>query len=298
MRIMDYPKTTEIVKGSTYLNIDSAASGTKAIEVDDLRKAMESFTGKQDFYNFLDSLGLPYPVRRTIYRGNNHGSVFTDEQKENIANGTFKGLFVGDYWLIGSISYRIADINYWIDTGDERCMENHLVIVPDSGLGTAKKMNDKNTTDGGYVGSKFYTEYYSEALDIINAVFGTDNILVHRELLSNAVVNGIATGGGWFNPNFVLMNEPMVYGSYICTPGFTSTETPYRYTIDKNQLALFQLHTEKIVCKSPSGGRENYWLRDVVSATAFAGVSFGGGANNYNSASAALYIRPAFGIVG
>lgn len=296
MRIMNYPKTSEVVKGSTFLNVDSAAAGTKAIEADDLRKEFIKFTTKDEYYDFLDAIGIDVAYRRNIFRGKSLGSSYTSEQKARIADGTFKGFFIGDYWEINGIKYRIADINYWLGTGDTECTTPHLVIVPDSGIGSPQKMNDTNTTDGGYLACKWRAAYASTATGTIFSAFGQSSILNYKELLVNAVTNGYPSAGTWLMTTVELMNEPMVYGSYQITPGSNGTVISYRYTIDKTQLSLFKLHPEFIVAKK-NGQRESYWLRDVVSAANFANVNGYGYSTNYY-ASTALAARPVFGIIG
>ena len=63
----------------------------------------------------------------------------------------------------------------------------------------------------------------------------------------------------------------------------------YNIGIGKSQLPLFALNPRMI------NTRQTYWLRDVVSATAFALVSCNGNAY-LNNASTALGVRPAFSI--
>ena len=80
------------------------------------------------------------------------------------------------------------------------------------------------------------------------------------------------------------MNEHMVYGSYAWGGG---SQNGYDTGIDKSQLALFQARPDLIT------NRENWWLRDVRSATGFCGVGNGGNAH-YGNASDSLGVRPAF----
>ena len=84
------------------------------------------------------------------------------------------------------------------------------------------------------------------------------------------------------------MNEPMVFGSYIYTPGNTGSTDVKRYTSSNTQLALFAVCPEFI----RAGG---YWLRDVVSASHFARVDSYGGATSTGAANS-YPIRPAFAI--
>lgn len=226
-------------------------------------------------------------MRRNIYRGKNLGTYVTPEQKIAISTGLFTDMYIGDYWIISGVTWRIADINYWYNCGDISFTKNHLVIVPDSFLYTAQ-MNETNTTVGGYVGSKMYAENLNQAKTTIQTAFG-ELLLTHREYLTNAVTNGYPVGGAWYDSTVDLMNEVMVYGSYIFTPGGSGSIIVNRYTINKQQLALFNLNPEMI------NQRQTIWLRDVVSAASFANVGSSGAAS-CSFASYSSGVRPAFAI--
>lgn len=263
--------------------------------MNDIKKSAMNMVGKQEYYDFLDRLGIPWQQRRNIYRGENLGSSFTDEQKAKIADGTFKGFFIGDYWDIGNIRYRIADINYWWYYGSVAVEANHLVIVPDGGIGEKQPLYASNTTEGGYGGSYMVPE---SVKNVIKGAFGENNILVHREILTNAVQNGVPVAGAWINSDIEIMNEPMVFGSHIYAPANTGNANGiYLFTIDNVQLSLFKLDPQKIIGTSYGGGRMSYWLRDVASSTQFVRVENVGYVNP-TPASSAIYIRPAFGLIG
>ena len=228
-------------------------------------------------------------AHNAIYRGKNLGSSVTAAQWAAIKAGTFDDLFIGDYWTIGDVNWRIAAFDYWLHCGDTECTTHHVVIVPDTSLANAQ-MNSTNVTDGGYVGSNFYTGANNNtgkatAVSKINAAFGSSHILTHREYLTNAVTDGKPTGTDWYDSTVELMNEAMVYGAHFFEPN-----TKYRdYTIDKTQLPLFAHDPSRIT------NRDNWWLRGVVAATDFADV--GGGGNCYSvGAFGSLGVRPAFGI--
>ena len=55
----------------------------------------------------------------SIYRGKYLGDHVTDEQWEAIQNGTFEGMYIGDYWVINGVNWRIAAFDYWLRTGDK-----------------------------------------------------------------------------------------------------------------------------------------------------------------------------------
>ena len=222
-----------------------------------------------------------------IYRAKNLGSSLTASQKAQISAGTFKDMYIGDYWVINGITWRIAHFDYWLHCGDAECTKHHIVVVPDSNLYTAK-MNDTNITTGGYVGSKMYTENLAEAKTTIRNAFGTANILTHRELLTNTTSGNRATNWYWHDSDIELMNESMVYGSPVGSKAVDDSIN-FNVGIDKSQLALFALDPSRIT------NRAAWWLRCVVSSAYFAVADNNGSAYRY-SASYALGVRPAFGI--
>lgn len=250
------------------------AEGNKAIGADDALFAM------------LDAF-IPKEQRRMIYRGKNLGAVVTEEQKANIKNGTFKGFFLGDYWTIGSYTWRIVDFDYWYNCGDTAFTTPHLVIMPDKPLYNAQ-MNETNITTGGYTGSLMYTENLDQAKTLAASAFG-DLILTHREYLTNAVTDGHASAGAWFDSTLDLPNEIMMYGCHVYAAMNNGTVIPTNYTIGKTQLALFTVVPKLI------SNRATFWLRDVVSSADFALVSdYGGTAGN--GASYSYGVRPVFAI--
>lgn len=250
------------------------AEGNKAIGADDALFAM------------LDAF-IPKEQRRMIYRGKNLGAVVTEEQKANIKNGTFKGFFLGDYWTIGSYTWRIVDFDYWYNCGDTAFTTPHLVIMPDKPLYNAQ-MNETNITTGGYTGSLMYTENLDQAKTLAASAFG-DLILTHREYLTNAVTDGHASAGAWFDSTLDLPNEIMMYGCHVYAAMNNGTVIPTNYTIGKTQLALFTVVPKLI------SNRATFWLRDVVSSATFALVSNDGYADG-NYASNSGGVRPVFAI--
>lgn len=222
------------------------------------------------------------------------GTSVTSEQWAAIQNGTFDGLFLGDYWTINGVDYIIVAFDYWLNTGDKACTKHHVVVIPRNNLYTAG-MNSSNITTGGYVGSEMYKTGLAQAKATINNAFGSAHILNHRQHLVNAVTNGAPTGTGWYDSTVELMNENMAYGGRQFSPMPNGATDPWstcrNYTIDKSQLPLFHLAPWLI------RNRQWYWLRDVVSAAGFANVGSGGLADCY-SASHAGGVCPVVGLIG
>lgn len=220
------------------------------------------------------------------------GTSVTSEQWAAIQNGTFDGLFLGDYWTINGVDYVIAAFDYWLSTGDTVCAKHHVLVIPRNQLYTYK-FNPTNTTEGGYVGSDLYKNGLTQAKQMVAAAFGSAHILSHRQYLVNAVTNGKPTGSDWYDSTVELMNENMVYGGRQFSPmpnGATAPwSTCHNFTIDKSQLPLFHL-APWLICN-----KQWYWLRDVVSAANFAYVSGDGLAYCLN-ANDAVGVRPVVGI--
>lgn len=229
-----------------------------------------------------------------VYRGKALGTSVTSEQWAAIKVGTFKDLYLGDYWSIGGMDYIIAAFDYWYKCGDTACNTHHAVVIPRSQLYTYK-FNPTNTTEGGYVGSDLYKNGLTQAKTTFNTAFGSAHILNHREYLVNAVTNGKPTGSDWYDSTVDLMNENMVYGGRQFSPmpdGTDPWNTCRNYTIDKSQLPLFRL------APWMSFVRDQWcWLRDVVSAANFA-LCRGDGNANCAAASNALGVWPAVGLIG
>lgn len=234
-------------------------------------------------------------AHNAIYRGKSLGSTVTTAQYAAIKAGTFDDLYIGDYWTIGGVNYRIAAFDYYLNSGDTNCTTHHVVIVPDTCLYNAQMHNTSsgswesgaaNTTAGGYVGSDMYKSNLEQAKTTIKSAF-SGHVLKHRIYLTNAVANGRASGGAWCDSEVDLMCEQMVYGSGIFSPVSDGSNVPANYRVEKSQLPLFQ-HEPSRICN-----RNNWWLRDVITASHFAGVS-GSGSAGCGNASLSIGVRPAF----
>lgn len=224
-------------------------------------------------------------AHNAIYRGKNLGTSVTTAQYNAIKAGTFDDLYIGDYWVINGVTWRIAAFDYYFNCGDSSCTTHHAVIVPDTCLYN-HVMNDTNVTTGGYVGSKMYTEGLEQAKTTIKAAF-SGHVLSHRIYLTNATSNGKASAGAWCDSEVDLMNEQMVYGTGIFSPVSDGSTVPANYRVEKSQLPLFA-HEPSRICN-----RKDWWLRDVITAAYFAIVG-GAGSAYYANASGSSGVRPAF----
>ena len=321
MKITDYEKVQALAASNIFL-LDGP-NGTKTIAADALAKALIGLLSSKDFiggvnlseltqinelvsgnkllvgttdgnkaiaaedalFAMLDGFA-PVELRRVLFRGKNLGTALTAVQKAAIKDGSFKGMFLGDYWSIGGRIWRIVDMDYWYNCGDTAFTSHHLVIMPDEALYNAQ-MNTTNVTTGGYVGSEMYKSNLANAKTIVNAAF-QGSVLTHREYLCNAVANGRQSGGAWFDSSIELPNESMMYGHPHFSPTSDGSTVPAIYTISKTQLALFMVCPRFIVNRA-----YNQWLRDVVSSALFALVGYYG-YTDYRYASHSYGVRPVF----
>lgn len=321
MKITDYEKVQALAASNIFL-LDGP-NGTKTIAADALAKALIGLLSSKDFiggvnlseltqvnalvsgnkllvgttegnkaiaaedalFAMLDSFA-PVELRRVLFRGKNLGTALTAVQKAAIKDGSFKGMFLGDYWSIGGRIWRIVDMDYWYNCGDTAFTSHHLVIMPDEALYNAQ-MNTTNITTGGYVGSEMYKKNLANAKTIVNAAF-QGSVLTHREHLCNAVANGKQSGGAWFDSSIELPSEIMMYGHIHFGNASDGNTIPNIYTPSKTQLALFMVCPRFITDRSHA-----QWLRDVVSSAYFAFVHANGNTDCLN-ASVSLGVRPVF----
>ena len=253
-------------------------NGVKVITVENLHKGLQA-----DIDSVRNVLADGAAAHNCIYRGKNLGTSVTAEQYAAISSGKFTDLYIGDYWVIKGVTYRIAAFDYYYNCGDTNFTKHHVVIVPDTSLYKAQ-MNTSNVTTGGYTGSAMYKSNLAQAKTTIKAAFGSAHVLTKRELLTNAVNGNTPSGWAWFDSDVELMNEVQVYGSVAWG---AHDGNGYNVASGDGQFPLFMFDRTKL------HNREDYWLRDVASATSFSYVNCHGIANSYY-ASTSRGVRPAF----
>lgn len=254
-------------------------NGVKVITVENLHKGLQT-----DIDSVRNVLADGAAAHNCIYRGKNLGTSVTAEQYAAISSGKFTDLYIGDYWVIKGVTYRIAAFDYYYNCGDTNFTKHHVVIVPDTSLYKAQ-MNTSNVTTGGYTGSAMYKSNLAQAKTTIKAAFGSAHVLTKRELLTNAVNGNTPSGWAWFDSDVELMNEVQVYGSVAWG---AHDGNGYNVASGDGQFPLFMFDRTKL------HNREDYWLRDVASAPAFSFVAGSGRAAADTTASPSRGVRPAF----
>lgn len=219
--------------------------------------------------------------KRHIFRGASLGSVVSEEQNIAIQTGTFKDLYLGDYWTINKKIYRIADFNYWhhrLHNGLNQLNQNHLVLISDTPIST-KEMDEIEGRDN--------RTYYDSSLRayIISTIFPMLNTLFKFKIAE--YTENLPTEGNIVNEvtsQVELMSESQVYGQGILR---TYNEPTYSHS----QFSLFKIAPEYIQSLGA------YWLRDRAEAGHYCGVNINGMATYLNGGSS-FGIRPCFPIFG
>lgn len=246
----------------------------------------------------------------SIYRGKNLGSEVTEAQWEAIKNGSFDGLYIGDYWLINDVHWRIAAFDYYLGVQDvvsgDRVETHHVVIVPDEILSNAS-MNDTRTIEGGYAYAAIRLNWDSGlpyCLTVIRAAFGEEftHVLKFSQLYVSLISGQRpANTSRVTNESVWNMTEENVFGHKIISckydpdvdVGTESLSGFYGYrTYDSVQYPLFRLNRGLIRSTA------SYWLRDTGFDGTFCGVHTSNYGTLFYADSASVGVRPAFCLHG
>lgn len=243
-------------------------------------------------------------THNNIFRGANLGAL-TSTHIANIQNGSFRDMFIGDYFIINGSTYVIAGINTKHLHGDNKALfKNHLLLMPDKVAklengtlmagGNNHYMNDTDTTAGGFANTKLYKTYLPSIQKKLESDFGS-NLLTFRELVSTHVdASGAPDQAEWRDAKVAIPNEIMVYGSIL--NGNNKNGSWYNIGDDNSQLPLFRLNSDEFT--NHRQDRDwSYWLRDIHSASEFAFLG-GSGDPHWSGASAQFIGVRTFFLIG
>ncbi|WP_405314815.1 hypothetical protein, partial [Methanobrevibacter sp.] len=234
----------------------------------------------------LESLSAnSIPFHNSYPRCKYLGTSITDAQNTAIKNRTYDDLFIGDYWTINGINWRIVAIDYYFNVGDTNFSKGNIIVMPDTVLYNAQ-MNETNTTAGAYYGSLMRTQNLNSARAIAQNAFGS-HLANHRILLANSVDASGPSNWAWYDSDGVeLPNEIQIYGTRV----WGSALKGFDAGTQKQQFPLLALAPQFV------NTRQTYWLQDVSSlsvSSSFAIVGNDGYAGSYY-ASHSDGVRPSF----
>lgn len=295
IKLKDLTRAGSLTPGSLFLI--ETQEGTRAIS-------------KEDLYTSLCPDGAAAHNEMPSLRRNLTNVYTIEEICSRISDGTFSDLFIGDYFDITInteftasevVRCVLAHFDYYWNCGDTPFRQHHAVIVPQNAFSAIAKMNETNTTEGGYHASAIITTLDKYATAINQQIHC---VLTHKDLLTNATnattpsmggagMAGASSGWAWYNTTLCLMSEIQVYGSKVWSSSGYDTGCTNR------QLALFKHDPTALVCKAGGTGNADannriwWWLKDIASASSFCGVA-GGGVSGSSDASRADGVRPLF----
>ena len=195
--------------------------------------------------------------------------------KQAVADGNLEkyGLKPGDQKTINGYTYVIADLNTMKGTVTPyRLTQNHvgLIVIPH----VQHAWNSSGRTDtgsdsrgAGYKNCDLHDYLKNTVLPHAKNDLGSDNLLAHSKLLTNAVnVNGYNRFGNnegcsssweWVSDQYIsALSEVQVYGSTIWSSSGYDTGEACR------QLEVFKKYSHTEIFRN-----EYPWLRDIVSVT-------------------------------
>lgn len=245
----------------------------------------ETKTRLRDLYYSLIPDGAA--THNSIFRGQNLGNL-TATHIANIQNGSFKDMFIGDFFSINGSNYVIAGINYKKGHGDNISLGNHLLLMPQDWSKTPTQtlapngkdthyMNDTDTTEGGFANTKLYKTYLPQIQQKLESDFGS-HLMQWRGIVSTHVDDtGAPDQGEWRDMKVMIPTEVMIYGTTL--NGNNKNNAWYNVGDDNSQLPIMRLNdTER------NFNRGAIWLRDIRSSAEFAGAGYYGD-DSWNGAS-------------
>ena len=233
-RIMEYPEAAAVGSGDKLI-VDGAA-GTR------------SLSAGNALYRMIDATGN-WVLHKSVLRTKNLGSSITSAQVSAITSGTFTDLFVGDYWVINGINWRIIDINYYLNIAySGLTTTNHLLVMPDKALYTKAWKADGNAS-GGWNSSDIFN-----TLDTDANAFVPSDILNHSLPIAQRISNSLSGNG------VSSVSRKMDIASLMQLFGYVS-EMIYRTDNKRFAIAELNLSWFNNLCD-----KNNAWTKDLFEA--------------------------------
>lgn len=261
----------------------------------------------------------------SIFRGKKLGTEVTAAQWAEIKNGTFKDMYIGDYWTIGGTDYVICHFNYYKNCGDANCNKNHILVMPRGLYNLTGYYNfDERpisaamtigTTNYGAESANYYrwNAKYTEPAEEGGEGTWTNytGLYINSHIYLDVLPAATAKMEDAFGADHVLICKRLLPSACNASTGAAtswvwtgaeqklcllnetqvygqqvwSAHTGYEIGIDKWQLAIFRYYPEF------ANIRAYWWLRSVYSAANACLVGYYGHANFYGSAHA-IGLRP------
>jgi hypothetical protein len=202
-----------------------------------------------------------------IFRGKDLGTVsslneyIAFRQAHGIDNKSYTDLYLGDYFKIQdgtyNVEWMVAHFDYYVNKG-ETVSPRGVVLIPRITCGESK-MNNTNTTEGGYAATIANVTTCPAIASKLQTVLGS--YLLSNKLLFSTATNasipsmaganwqGASTNWAWTASQCSLPTEVQIYGSTVIGSSF------YDVGESCEKLAVFNFinHIEY--------SRSGFWLR-------------------------------------
>ena len=285
---------TEAAFATWFSNLQVVLNGDVAATLANKVANLESQIANLNMYAVANSVSGA--AKRLICRGNDLGYSVSASQKTAIQNGSFVNMFVGDYWTINGVRWRIVDLDYWYKKGTPALNSHHVVLMPDTNL-YQQRMNSKDVTTSGYTGSEMFSSGLTPAINAAVSAFGSNSIPTRYVMLDH---NTIKDSGIPYNtyeePLLVeIPTEEMITGLKVAsTFGRIAPRSisGFPATAGNRQLAIYQ-----VMGIRPDNENLGFWLRDTASPYDFACIYLNGDIGIHN-ASKTYGVRPVFAMTG
>lgn len=265
----------------------------RGIRIDNAIKAITSGTLEVLITNNI-------AAHRSIYRNKNlvgtADSPFASIEAlaEAVAANDFENIFVGDFFDISlpatslssvqTVRLVVMDINYYMICSALRFTKPHLILMPQDCLVNDAKMNDSDSTSGGYMVSKMHTTILPVYENAFKRILGESHVLAHPEYISTNIEvsdDSSEADATWTKADITLRlaNSDMAFGTYVLSG------SKYDIGISNRQLAGFVLNPDLLIKKHGYGSDTNWswWLSSTVNSSQFAFVTDEGDGEGNNA---------------
>lgn len=193
----------------------------------------------------------------------------TDDMYDSISDGSFDLVHTGMHYTAPSgrtYWFAHADYNYGMGATEQT---HHTMLVIEDDITITSPHHSTSTTEGGAAASDIYTTVLPAHQGELEADFGAEHIIPQDIYLTNAVTNGVASGGAWASLYSSILTEKQIFGNDI-----RYTDGPnyfLNFLARERQLALFANMPETIVAHEAGTTTRKDWWTDTVESN----VSFG-----------------------
>ena len=221
-------------------------------------------------FDFLNAFNNDPNLKKVITRGNNLGKTITAAQKMAIRNGTFDGMWLGDYWQFNDNTCRwiIVDFDRYLDHPNGT-NQHRITIMSDRNLGI-DNIGESGWCNKGWNGSKMRRDYAEGMVRFASALqafdisdFKTFPVFEPHEF-ENTDNSWELTekSWSWEYPKVTIPSEFEMFGSNLVHVRINGGENNVMPIA--RQLSYFRLGNP-----IPFSG-ESFWLRDQVTKNCFA----------------------------